>query len=76
LKPTKPKSFSKVINIKNQRLFSVMDIETVEFKNKEIPACISIKTNNNLKIFIIESDLFIRDHNLAIIDVDIAIKEL
>jgi hypothetical protein len=46
-----------------------MDIETIEFNGKEIPATISIKTENNLKLFII-------DHNQLLIDVDIAIKEL
>jgi hypothetical protein len=46
-----------------------MDIETIEFKGKEIPISISIKTENNLKIFII-------DHNQILIDLDIGIKEL
>lgn len=39
------------------------------FNNKEIPVSISIKTENNLKLFII-------DHNLLKIDVEMAIKDL
>jgi hypothetical protein len=46
-----------------------MDIETIAFYSKEIPVSISIKSGNHLKIFII-------DHNLLIIDVERAIKEL
>jgi len=46
-----------------------MDIETIEYKGKEIPISISIKTENKLKIFII-------DHNQLLVDEDIAIKEL
>jgi hypothetical protein len=46
-----------------------MDIETIEFNGKEIPCSISIKTGNNLKIFIIEQ-------NQVLTAVDIAIKEL
>jgi hypothetical protein len=72
LKAKKNKSVSKVINIKdkpNKKPFSVMDIETMGFNNKEIPVSISIKTENNLKLFII-------DHNLLKIDVEMAIKDL
>ena len=46
-----------------------MDIETMGFNNKEIPVSISIKTANNLNLFII-------DHNLLKIDVEMAIKDL
>jgi hypothetical protein len=34
--------------------FSTMDIETIEFKGKEVPISISIKTRNVCKIFIID----------------------
>jgi hypothetical protein len=46
-----------------------MDIEILGFNNKEIPVSISIKTENNLKLFII-------DHNLLKMDVERAIKNL
>ena len=46
-----------------------MDIETIEFSGKEIPISVSIKTENNLKIFII-------DHNQILIDLDMAIADL
>ena len=71
LKPRKSKSVSKVINIedKQKKPFSVMDIETMEFDGEEIPVSISIKTENNLKLFII-------DHNLLKTDVERGIKEL
>jgi len=71
LKPKKYKSISKVINIqdKKKKPFTVMDIETIGLEGKEIPISISIKTANNLKIFLI-------DHNLLVTDVELAIKEL
>ena len=69
LKNQKSNTFSKVIKIQDKKSFSVMDIETIEFKGKEIPISISIKTSNNLKLFII-------DHNLLKIDVEMAIKNL
>jgi hypothetical protein len=34
--------------------FSAMDIETMEFRAEVIPISISIKTKNNLKIFILD----------------------
>jgi hypothetical protein len=46
-----------------------MDIETIEFNDKEKPFSISIKTENELKLFLI-------DQNLLQIDVERAIKEL
>jgi len=71
LKPRKSKSVSKVINIedKQKKPFSVMDIETQGFNGEEIPVSISIKTENKLKLFII-------DHNLLKIDVERGIKDL
>lgn len=46
-----------------------MNIETLGFNDEEIPISISIKTENNLKLFII-------DHTLLKIDVERGIKEL
>lgn len=46
-----------------------MDIETMELYVKEIPISFSIKTANNLKIFLI-------DHTKILIDLELAIKEL
>jgi hypothetical protein len=71
LKPRKSKSVSKVINIpdKQKKHFSVMDIETMGFNGKEIPISISIKTENNLKLFII-------NHNLLKINVESSLKDL
>ena len=71
LKPRKSKSVSKVINVedKPKKPFSVMNIETLGFNDEEIPISISIKTENNLKLFII-------DHTLLKIDVERGIKEL
>ena len=34
--------------------FSAMELETMEVKGEEIPISISIKTKNNLKIFILD----------------------
>jgi hypothetical protein len=71
LKPRKTKSISKVINIqdKQKKPFSVMDIETMGFNDKEIPVSISIKTENELKLFLI-------DHYLFKIAVEMCIKYL
>ena len=71
LKIRKSNSISKVINIqdKQKKPFSVMDIETMGLIGQEIPVSISIKTANNLKLFII-------DHNLLKKDVEMAIKDL
>lgn len=46
-----------------------MDIETIEFKGKEIPRILSIKPYKKLIIFII-------DHNKILIDLEMGIKEL
>jgi hypothetical protein len=46
-----------------------MDIVTIGLEDKEIPASIFIKTENNLKIFLI-------DQNLLKIVVEKAIKDL
>ena len=67
---------SKVINIQDKKSFSAMDIETIEFKGKEIPVSISIRTKNKLEIFIIAHNLFLIDADMAIIDVEVAIEEL
>ena len=71
LKPRKSKSISKVIKIedKPKKPFSVMDIETLGFNDEEIPITISIKTENNLNLFII-------DQTLLKIDVERGIKDL
>ena len=75
LKPKKSKSLSKVINIQDKKSFSAMDIETIEFKGKEIPVSISIRTKNKLEIFIIAQNLFLIEADMAIIDVEVAIEE-
>jgi hypothetical protein len=53
-KKSKSEILDKIINPPNKKSFSVMDIETIEFKGKEIPCSISIKTENSLKLFIID----------------------
>jgi hypothetical protein len=50
--PIKPKKDTS--NGKLPIAFSTMDVETIEFKGKEIPISISIKTRYTCKIFIID----------------------
>jgi DNA polymerase type B, organellar and viral len=68
--PLKPNNkISKIINISNEgKPFSAMDIETMEFNNKEIPICISIKTKNFNKIFLIDSSKLLNNLNRALED--------
>jgi DNA polymerase type B, organellar and viral len=51
-----PKSLAEVVSLRGQdkKSFSAMDIETIDFKGKELPVSISIKTRNITKIFTID----------------------
>jgi hypothetical protein len=51
--------------LEKRKSFSAMDIETMEFKGKELPISISIRTKNYNKIFTLASviNLFVADGN-------------
>lgn len=52
----------------NAKPFSAADIETMDFKGTEIPISISIKTQNKIEIFIIDSNKLLVELNIALKD--------
>ena len=71
IEPPKSKIAPYLID-QNKKPFSAADIETMDFKGTEVPISISIKTQNKIEIFIIDSNCF----NNAGYNLDVGLKEL
>ena len=69
--PIKPKTTNtnpfglESLDIPTLKLFSAMVIETMDIVGKEIPICISIRTRNSSKLFLIDHLLLESNLNLA-----------
>lgn len=60
MKPLKLRSNVKV------KLFATVDIETISLNGEKVPIAISFSDKQSNKIFMVNTELFLSDHNSAI----------